>query len=105
MNKKSYENFFINFANKTRLGIILCLKEKKMNVGEIVKKVGEEQSKVSHNLKQLSDCHIVNVEKNGKERIYSLNKKTVLPLLRLVEKHVKCNCSEKCKFCQKVYVI
>ncbi|MEA3329979.1 MAG: metalloregulator ArsR/SmtB family transcription factor [Nanoarchaeota archaeon] len=98
--KNNYENFFINFANKNRLKIILLLAQKNMGVGEIVKKTGEEQSAVSHNLKLLVDCKIVNVEKKGKERIYSLNKKTVLPLLELVENHVKCNCAECSKFCK-----
>jgi ArsR family transcriptional regulator, zinc-responsive transcriptional repressor len=96
-----YENFFINFANKNRLKIILCLKEKSMNVSEIVKEIEEEQSAVSHNLKILSDCKIVKNERKGKEKIYSLNEKTVLPLLEIVDKHVEANCKEKCsKFCK-----
>ena len=100
MNKKSYENFFINFANKTKLDIILCLKEGEMRAGKIAECIGEEQSTVSHNLKKLADCNVLRVKKIGKERIYSLNKDTVLPLLKLVEKHVKTCCSKNCEVCK-----
>jgi len=94
MNNKTYENFFVNFANKTKFDIIMCLKEKPLNVSQIVKKINAEQSAVSHNLKDLSLCQIVEVKQKGKERIYSLNKQTVVPLLKIVEKHV-------CKYCPK----
>jgi ArsR family transcriptional regulator len=98
MSNKSYANFFINFANKNRLGIIMSLKERPMSVSEIVQKTKEEQSAVSHNLKHLFQCHIVNFEKKGKERIYKLNEKTVKPLIEIVEKHINSNC---CKDCNK----
>ncbi|MFA5019509.1 MAG: metalloregulator ArsR/SmtB family transcription factor [Candidatus Pacearchaeota archaeon] len=96
MSNSSYENFFMNFSNKTKLSIILILKEKPMNVSEIVNAVGEEQSKVSHNLIKLAECQIVDVKKKGKERIYSLNKETAIPLLKIVEKHVMKNCPKTC---------
>lgn len=101
MLKTSYENFFINFANKTRLRIIVLLKNKALSVGEISKELDEEQSAVSHNLKKLASCRILNVERKGKERIYSLNKDTVLPMLRIVDKHVcsfcKGSCEKRCR--------
>lgn len=96
MNCKSYDNFFINFSNKTKLDIILALRKKPLCVSEISKKLRCEQSKISHSLKKLASCHVLNVKKNGRERIYSLNKETVLPILRLVEKHVKKNCAGGC---------
>jgi len=96
MKQKSYSNFFINFANETKLAIILALRDGALSVGEIVAKVGEEQSTISHNLKKMADCHILNVEKRGKERIYSLNKETVGGLLKIAEKHVGQNCADKC---------
>ena len=103
MLKNSYENFFVNFANKTRLAIIVALKDGPLNVSEISEKINEEQSKVSHNLRKLSECQILNYEKKGKERFYSLNKNTVIPMLKIVESHVcgycKLNCSKdkKCR--------
>src|SRR3989338_6765530 len=86
------EVFFNNFAQKTKLKIILTLKDKPLSVSEISKQINEEQSKVSHNLKKLAQCNIVKAEQKGKLRIYSLNKETVLPLLQLVEKHVQGHC-------------
>ena len=37
------------------------------------------------------------IKKDGKKRIYSQNKETILPLLYLIEKHVK----KYCKICNK----
>lgn len=99
MKCESYETFFVNFANKTKLGIITALRSMPLNVNAIAKKVNEEQSTVSHNLKKLTDCHVLDVKKVGKERIYSLNKDTVIPILKLVEKHVTKQCPGNC--CKK----
>jgi len=99
MKCKSYETFFVNFSNKSKLNIITALRNEPLNVKTITKKINEEQSAVSHNLKKLSACHVLDVKKAGKERIYSLNKDTVIPILRLVEKHVIKNCSGSC--CKK----
>ena len=100
MSNNSYENFFVNFANKTKLDIILSLKEKPRSVSEIVKATNVEQSAISHNLKKLNECKIVEVEKKGKERIYSLNKKTVLPMMNIVRRHIEKNCDKKCRSCK-----
>lgn len=99
MKFNSYNIFFANFANKTKLNIILFLNESPMSVSDIVKKTGMEQSKVSHNLTKLTKCNIVTVKQEGKRRIYSLNKKTVVPLLDIVKKHIRENCPMKCMEC------
>lgn len=96
MKCKSYEMFFEVFSNKVRLNIVETLMNRPKTVSEICKAVGEEQSKVSHNLKKLMDCHFLDVKKEGKKRIYSLNKDTIIPLMKLVEEHVKQFC---CKCC------
>jgi DNA-binding transcriptional ArsR family regulator len=79
--------------------IISALKEKESSVNYLSKKLGVEQSKLSHALSSLKECNIVLVNKKGKERIYSLNKKTILPMLRLIEKHAQLNCKRECKNC------
>ena len=94
MRCKSFDLFFQNFANKTKLDIILILKEKGLSVNQIAEELKQEQSKISHNLKKLVQCNILSVEQAGKQRIYSLNKKTVLPMLELVETHVKRFCPQ-----------
>jgi len=94
----SYNKFFETISNKTRLDIVeLLLQNKELSVSEICKKLSEEQSNISHNLKILADCHFLNVEKKGKNRIYSLNKETIVPLMSLVDKHVKNYCCNECK--------
>ncbi len=96
MKCKSYEVFFMNFANRTKLDIVLALRTEPLTVSQIVKKVGGEQSKVSHSLKKLAACNILKVKQKGRERIYSLNKETIIPILNMVQKHVEKNCKRKC---------
>ena len=104
MNNSAYHVFFTNLANPLKIDIITALKEKERgsSVGELAEKLKVEQSKVSHALALLKKCKIVNVEQEGKKRIYSLNKKTILPMLHMIDKHSKsfCNCKE-CKGCGK----
>ena len=97
----------MNFANKTRFEIIKYLEKKERSVNEISNALNQEQSKISHNLIKLASCHIIEVKKEGKKRIYSLNKKTVIPLLKIVKKHVNyecydCNYQNKCKKTKKI---
>jgi DNA-binding transcriptional ArsR family regulator len=94
MNK--YYIFFGNLANPLKIGIITLLKEKNMSVSQLVLGLGIEQSKLSHALKSLRDCNIVNVSKEGKKRIYSLNKKTIIPMLKIIDQHEKEFCGGKC---------
>ena len=86
----------MNFANKTKLGIILTLENGPLSVNEITEKIKGEQSRISHNLRKLLQCHILDVRQKGKQRIYSLNSETVVPILKIVKKHVKKNCLKGC---------
>ena len=97
MNNSSYNVFFKNLANPLKIEIITALKEKGSSVGELSEKLKVEQSKVSHALALLKKCKIVDVEQSGKKRIYSLNKHTILPMLKLIDKHSKENC--ECNAC------
>ena len=96
MKHKSYNNFFVNFSNKTKFDIIHTLRDKSLSAGDIAKELDEEQSKISHNLQKLTKCHILDVEQQGKQRIYCLNKETIIPILELAEKHVKKYCVKRC---------
>lgn len=96
MNCISYNQFFEVIANKTRLKIIESLLESSRCVSELCVKINEEQSKISHNLKILMNCHFVKVKQNGKRRIYSINEQTIKPLMEIVKKHVVINCSHNC---------
>ncbi|MBW2974816.1 metalloregulator ArsR/SmtB family transcription factor [Candidatus Woesearchaeota archaeon] len=92
----SYDLFFETFSNKTRMRIIEALTSGKKSVNELCRITGEEQSKVSHNLKKLTECRFLDFKREGKKRIYSLNQDTIIPILKLVEKHVRTYCREAC---------
>lgn len=92
-----YYPFFRNLANPLRIKIISELKKKEGSVNELVEKLNVEQSKLSHALASLKKCKIVNSKEKGKQRIYSLNKKTILPILKLIDKHAQSFCD--CKVC------
>ena len=96
MLKKGYKEFFKTLGNQQRIEIIFCLLDGDKTVSEIVKCLKAEQSTVSHNLKQLLKCSFITVKPNGKERIYSVNKKTVAPLFELIEKHAETYCKTLC---------
>ena len=91
MRNTKYYVFFSKLSNPLRIDIISCLKERKRSVTELSKCLEIEQSKLSHALKELRSCHIVNVEQKGKQRIYSLSD-TIIPILKLIDLH-----SNKCK--------
>ena len=96
LNHKSYHVFFTNLANALKIGIILSLRQKEKNVGEIVKDLAVEQSKISHALGSLKACNIVKVRQKGKQRIYYLNKDTIVPMLNLIDKHARIHCNNCC---------
>jgi DNA-binding transcriptional ArsR family regulator len=100
MKKNKYYRFFNNLSNPLRIEIIDCLKQGEKSVGEISSALNVEQSKLSHALLNLKSCHIVEVEKRGKKRFYSLNKKTILPILKIIDNHAKNNCNNFCCFCK-----
>lgn len=92
----AYHVFFRNLANPVKTQIIAELKQKPMCVNELSEKLGIEQSKLSHALANLRFCHLVESKQRGKKRMYSLNKKTILPILDIIDKHRQRDC-EGCK--------
>jgi ArsR family transcriptional regulator, zinc-responsive transcriptional repressor len=100
MRKSTYHFFFGNLANPLRIEIISALQKKDMSVLEIVNEVNQEQSKISHALASLRECNIVEAKQKGKNRIYSLNKKTIVPILKLIDKHAENFCGFKCDKCK-----
>jgi len=97
MTSDTYHMFFRNLSNKLKIDIICALKKKDKSVNEIVEEVGAEQSKVSHALASLRCCSIVKMKQKGKQRIYCLSKETIVPLLKLIDKHE----TKFCKFCMR----
>lgn len=80
--------FLKALSNETRLLVLETLRTGPKCVSEISEELGFEQSRVSHNLKCLCNCGFVQVERKGKNRIYEINKKTIVPLFETIDKHV-----------------
>jgi len=97
MRDNTYHVFFTNLANPLKIKIILNLRKKEKNVSQLIKELKVEQSKVSHALSSLKDCNIVKVKQKGKQRIYFLNKNTIVPMLKLIDKHATTYCEDDCK--------
>ena len=69
---------FETIANELRVKILSALKNKQMNVNELVQQLGVERSRVSHSLQMLRDCKFVHVEQKGKQRMYEINQESPL---------------------------
>ena len=87
--------FFSTLANPTRLAILEFLDESPMTVTQLVDALGQEQSMVSHNLRPLLRCRLVQAKRQGKSRVYSLNHETLDPILGAVESHASKYCGNK----------
>lgn len=96
LKNSTYCMFFMKLSNPLRMNIILCLREKEKNVSEITNELGVEQSKISHALSVLKNCNIVKVKQEGKQRVYYLNKDTILPMLELIDNHSNKYCRGNC---------
>jgi DNA-binding transcriptional ArsR family regulator len=99
MKCNSYHSFFDAISNRTRMCIVESLLKSPKSVGELSEDLGEEQSNISHNLKTLATCRFISSKREGKKKIYSLNEETVVPILKLVDKHVSSYCNKEC--CQR----
>ena len=88
----AYKIFFGTLVSESRLKIINLLRNGKKNVSEIMTEFEADQTAVSHDLARLRECGFVNVEIDGKFRYYSLNEKTIKPLMSLIDEHMSKNC-------------
>jgi len=100
MKKSTYHIFFGNLSNPLRISILLSLREKERSVSELSKELSIEQSKISHALSSMKKCNIIKAKQRGKSRIYSLNKKTMSPILNLIDKHAETFCGGNCVMCK-----
>jgi len=94
--KQCPHTFLGTLADPLKVRIIFVLINANKTVSELCKELKGEQSKISHALKALRLCSIVDFEKKGKERVYSLNKE-VLPIFKLVADYEK----KFCKVCKR----
>ena len=84
-----YALLFQALAAPTRIRILQLLRQEgSMNVSEIERESGLEQTQISHNLRCLAFCGLVRVARDGKMRVYSINEETMGPLLRIADNHL-----------------
>ena len=90
--------FFRILANSARLAILETLRTGSRNVTEIAQELNQEQSMISHNLKQLEKCGFIFSERRKKQRFYSLNKETMEPVFKTFNHHSEkyCPTAGKC---------
>ena len=63
---------FETLSSQLRIEIIQALKKKPQSVLQLASAIGVEQSRLSHALQMLKDCHYVFVQPHGRQRIYVL---------------------------------
>ncbi len=85
---EAYRMFFCTLGNDARLRILSSIRDSSLSVTDICKSTGCEQTLVSHHLKMLEYHGMVFSEKRGKFKYFTLNQKTIGPLLKLIDKHL-----------------
>lgn len=87
--------FLSTLANPTRLAIMERLYEKDMNVSQLSTALGQEESMISHNLKKLVRCGLAYSTREGKSKVYSLNRETAEAIFNAVKTHAEKHCPFK----------
>ncbi len=73
-------------ANSTRLNILKLLDERgEMCVSEIIDELNEEQSLISHHLKGIRGCGLVEKRRDGRKIVYRLSDPDISDFLDQVE--------------------
>jgi len=88
----AYKIFFGTLVSESRLKIISLLRTGGKNVSEIMKELEMDQTAVSHDLARLRQCGFVNTIREGKFIYYSLNDKTINPIMKLIDEHMSQYC-------------
>jgi DNA-binding transcriptional ArsR family regulator len=71
-------------SDENRLRILMCLSGQKKSVSKIVEEVGLSQPLVSHHLKELKRCLIVDIERNGPFIYYGLADSRILGVVQVL---------------------
>ena len=79
---KQITRFFTAMGDPIRLQIVLLLREKPLNVGEIAAHFQISRPAISHHLRVLKDANILDSEKTGQEIYYQMNAAYIVDELR-----------------------
>ncbi len=88
----AYKIFFGTLVSESRLKIINLLRRGEKSVSQIAEELNFSQPTVSHDLARLKKCGFVKVKIAGNYRHYSLNEKTIKPLMSLIDAHMSEYC-------------
>ena len=69
-----------------RIEIIQLTSQTEMCANNILEKFDITQPTLSHHMKQLTECKLMNVRKDGKMSYYSLNKEILDDYINIIEK-------------------
>ena len=89
---EAYKIFFGTLVSESRLKIINLLRKGEKSVSEIAEILKLPQPTVSHDLARLKKCGFVKVKIAKNFRHYSLNEKTIEPLMSLIDRHMAQYC-------------
>lgn len=84
----AYKLFFKALSNEGRFNIIQALQKGPLCVNEICFYTRLKQSRTSRSLRCLEHCGFITRERKGKRVYYTLDKKTVQPMVLMIERHV-----------------
>ena len=106
MEKLEVKTFFFAIGDYSRFSILAKLAERDLNVGDIAVATGLEQSNVSHHMSCLLNCGFVNMKKDGKARIYSINSE-IKPIIKSVIRHIEKYRSDiiSCDIADRKYIL
>lgn len=83
---------FTALGDSVRQDIIIHLSERSRDVSELVDLVGLSQPAISHHLKILNQAGLVNIERDGARRIYTLTPHDSLDMMNKLIEAVETAC-------------
>ena len=81
-------DLFKGFADPTRVHILYLLVERELCVGDIAEAVQLSQSAISHQLRMLTQMHLIKFRREGKNILDSLADDHVKTILQMGLEHV-----------------
>lgn len=80
---------FQAIADPVRRDILNLLSEKYLSVNEVAEHFDISRQAISKQLKILDECGLVNIQKQGRERYYSIEPKSLIPAFLWIEQFQK----------------
>lgn len=79
-------------GSEIRYRILQLLREEERCVSEIMESLDKEQTLISHHLKSLHECGLVEKERKGRKIIYSISDPSVLEFMENVKELSELKC-------------